>query len=177
MGHNCEKVLGRAKNQLGVPAAHKQENDYSCFYIILKGEVDQPLIEGTSKNLQIQLTIDHPVFEGDSEQTLEALDPNTIVSGMDVTMYHPEVDSSEWEGLAQQAVDAFGLEPMTSSSTDVSPFDETRMLGNYNGPSTFNGRETEYSIIIFLPVEGSELPEPDMPLYIDVTLCYMPSVA
>lgn len=125
-----------------------EEYGYSYFYITLTGELDQPLVEGASEYLQISLTIDHPVFTSDSEQTLEALDPATIVAGVDAMMYHPEVDPSEWEGLAQQAIDAFGLEPITSSSTDVSPFDENRMLGNYTGPSTFNGQATEYMVIM-----------------------------
>lgn len=119
------------------------------------------------------MTIDHPVFTSDSEQTLEALDPATIVTGVDAMMYHPEVDPSEWEGLAQQAIDAFGLEPMTSSSTDVSPFDENRMLGNYIGPSTFNGREAEYMIIISSSGEDGDLSEPDKPLFIDVSLFFI----
>ena len=150
-----------------------EENDYSYFFITLTGELEQPLIEGTSESIQISLTIDQPVFTSDSERTLETLDPATIVTGVDVTMYHPEVDSSEWEGLAQQAVDAFGLEPMTSSSTAPSPFDETRMLGNYSGPTTFNGQATEYLVIISLMDEGFDIPEPDMPLYVDVALFYV----
>lgn len=150
-----------------------EEYGYSYFYITLTGELDQPLVEGASEYLQISLTIDHPVFTSDSEQTLEALDPATIVTGVDAMMYHPEVDPSEWEGLAQQAIDAFGLEPMTSSSTDVSPFDETRMLGNYIGPSTFNGQEAEYMIIISSSREGGDLPEPDKPLFIDVSLFFI----
>lgn len=150
-----------------------EENDYSYFFITLTGELEQPLIEGTSESIQISMTIDQPVFTSDSEQTLETLDPATIVTGVDVVMYHPEVDSSEWEGLAQQAVDAFGLEPMTSSSTEPSPFDETRMLGNYSGPTTFNGQATEYSVIISLMDEGFDIPEPDMPLYVDVALFYV----
>ncbi|OUN47021.1 hypothetical protein B5G20_06425 [Collinsella sp. An7] len=150
-----------------------EEYGYSYFYITLTGELNQPLVEGASEYLQISLTIDHPVFTSDSEQTLEALDPATIVTGVDAMMYHPEVDPSEWEGLAQQAIDAFGLEPMTSSSTDVSPFDENRMLGNYTGPSTFNGQEAEYMIIISSSREGGDLPEPDKPLFIDVSLFFI----
>lgn len=147
-----------------------EEYDYSYFYITLIGEVDQPLVEGASKSMQIHLSIDNPVFTSDSEQTLETLDPATIVTATDVMMYHPEVDSSEWEGLAQQTIDAFGLEPMTRSSTAPSPFDETRMLGNYSGPTTFNGQATEYLVIISLTDEGFDIPDPDMPLYIDVSL-------
>ena len=104
---------------------------------------------------------------------MEALDPATIVTGVDAMMYHPEVDPSEWEGLAQQAIDAFGLEPMTSSSTDVSPFDENRMLGNYTGPSTFNGQATEY-MVIMSTIESDDLPVSGMPLYIDVSLFFLP---
>ncbi|MBM6682432.1 hypothetical protein [Collinsella intestinalis] len=150
-----------------------EEYGYSYFYITLTGELDQPLVEGASEYLQISLTIDHPVFTSDSEQTLEALDPATIVTGVDAMMYHPEVDPSEWEGLAQQAIDAFGLEPMTSSSTDVSPFDENRMLGNYTGPSTFNGQATEY-MVIMSTIESDDLPVSGMPLYIDVSLFFLP---
>lgn len=150
-----------------------EEYDYSYFFITLTGELEQPLIEGTSESIQISLTIDQPVFTSDSERTLETLDPATIVMGVDVTMYHPEVDSSEWEGLAQQAVDAFGLEPMTRSSTEPSPFDETRMLGNYSGPTTFNGQTNEYMVFINLLGEDADIPDPDMPLYIDVALFYV----
>ena len=150
-----------------------EEYDYSYFFITLTGELEQPLIEGTSESILISLTINQPVFTSDSERTLETLDPATIVSGVDVTMYHPEVNSSEWEGLAQQAVDAFGLESMTSSSTEPAPFDETRMLGIYTGPTTFNGQTNEYMVLINLLGEDADIPDPDMPLYIDVALFYV----
>lgn len=64
---------------------------------------------------------------------------------------------------------------MTSSDTGPSPFDETRMLGNYSGPATFNGTDTQYFIMVAKNQEVTG--DPDMPLYIDVNLFYVSAYA
>ncbi|WP_297035326.1 hypothetical protein [uncultured Enorma sp.] len=154
----------------------EDEMGYSYLFVTLSGKPDEIPLADVGETVTVSFTIEAPQFEeGAEEQTVDTLAEDTMLTGVDIVMSHADVDSSEYEALAQQAVDAFGLSPMTSSDTGPSPFDETRMLGNYTGPAAFNGTDTEYLIVVSNSPEVTG--DPDMPLYIDVNLFYVSAYA
>ena len=148
-----------------------EDGSYRYLNLNFRGAPGDVPVDGASDEVLVALTVEAPEFEEDAEeQGLDSLAEDAMPTGVDVVMFHPEADAGQYEALAQQTVEALGLEPFTEGSTDTSPFDETRMLGNYRGPNTANGAETEYMVMVTSNEELSG--DPEFPLYVDVSLFY-----
>lgn len=141
-----------------------QGDGYSYLYTVFSGTPEDNPFEGASEAVSINLTVEFPEFEdGASEGTYETLAEGTMPNGYDVTLYYADVDSSEYESLARGVADTVGLGEFTESSVGPSPFDETRMLGNFFGNDTFRGSDCEWLITITKSTSDS-LPDPEKPL-------------
>ena len=148
----------------------EEESGYSYYIAGFTGTPSDIPVPDVADTVFVQLTVEYAQFaEGAEEQNLSSLVEGTTLTSCYLDFYHTDVDPSAYEGIAQQVIDALGLEPMTSSSTEPSLFDETRMLGNYAGPATFLGSDTEYLIMIMKQSNGS-LPDPEKPLSVSVNL-------
>lgn len=153
----------------------EEESGYSYYIAGFTGTPSDIPVPDVADTVFIQLTVEYAQFaEGTEEQNLSSLAEGTTPTSCYLDFYHADADPSAYEGIAQQVIDALGLEPMTSSSTEPSPFDETRILGNYAGPTTFLGSESEYLIMIAKYSQGS-LPDPEKPLSVSVNLFWTPS--
>lgn len=158
------------------PEYFEGEPGYTYFTFSCFGKPEDVPLPDVSETVQIAFTVEQPQFTDDAdEKTLDMLAEGTMTTSVDLIMYHADVDPSEYEGLANQAVEALGLNPISEGSTEPSPFDETRMLGYYSGPITAMGTETEYGIMVLSSPDSAV--DPDMPLIIDIALFYLSPAA
>lgn len=140
--------------------------DITYYFLNFQGTPEDNPVEGSSEAVGISFTVENPVLqEGETEYTLETIDPETTVTSFTVGFYLPEADSSEYEDMAARVAEAVGLPAFTD--TYVGDFAGTgRIVGNFTYPDSFKGTETESMLIISPASDPESLPDPDMPLFV-----------
>ena len=140
--------------------------DITFYFSNFEGTPESNPVEGSDETVQVSFTYENPaLLEGETECSLETIDPSTVPTGVVIGFYLPEADSSEYETIARSVGDAVGLPAFTDSYVG-DPFETGRVIGNFTYPDTFKGQETE-SMLIVSPSSNPELlPNPDMPLYV-----------
>lgn len=142
--------------------------DVVYYMLSFQGTPEDNPLEGSDETVNIGLTVENPALqEGETEYTLETIDPETLPTGFDVSFHLPEADPSEYEALATTLADAVGLGTFTSSYVGDA-FGTGRVLGNFDYVDTYKGVECTSMVIVSPTSEGnvSTLPNPDMPLLI-----------
>ena len=140
--------------------------DIVYYFSYFEGTPESNPVEGSDETVQVSFTYENPaLLEGETECSLETIDPSTVPTGVVIGFYLPEADSSEYETIARSVGDAVGLPAFTDSYVG-DPFETGRMVGNFTYPDTFKGQETESMLIVSSSSNPESLPNPDMPLYV-----------
>ena len=151
----------------------QEEPHPDFYYLTFVGTPDDNPLADVDEHVYIDLSVENPSFdEGATEQTLESLADGTVPNGATFSFYHASADSSEYEGIAEQVIDAFGMTPMTSSTLTPFGIDDT-IVGNFSGASTAFGTDNEYTVSIMETSENVEIPNPDMTLGVSLSLFYV----
>lgn len=138
--------------------------DVTYYFSYFKGAPESNPVEGSDGTVQVSFTYENPaLLEGETECSLETIEPSTVPTGVVIGFYLPEADSSEYETIARSVGDAVGLPAFTDSYVG-DPFETGRMVGNFTYPDTFKGQETESMLIVSSSSNPELLPNPDMPL-------------
>lgn len=141
--------------------------DITFYFSNFEGTPESNPVEGSDETVQVSFTYENPaLLEGETECSLETIDPSTVPTGVVIGFYLPEADSSEYEAIARSVGDAVGL-PAFTDSTVGDPFETGRVIGNFTYPDTFKGQEIESMLIIGVATSPESLPNPDMPLYVN----------
>lgn len=140
--------------------------DITFYFSYFEGAPESNPVEGSDETVQISFTYENPaLLEGETECSLETIDPSTVPTGVVIGFYLPEADSSEYETIARSVGDAVGLPAFTDSYVG-DPFETGRIIGNFTYPDTFKGQETESMLIVSPSSNPESLPNPDMPLFV-----------
>ena len=140
--------------------------DIVYYFSYFEGTPESNPVEGSDETVQVSFTYENPaLLEGETECSLETIEPSTVPTGVVIGFYLPEADSSEYETIARSVGDAVGLPAFTDSYVG-DPFETGRMVGNFTYPDTFKGQETESMLIVSSSSNPESLPNPDMPLYV-----------
>lgn len=140
--------------------------DVTFYFNYFEGTPESNPVEGSDETVQVSFTYENPaLLEGETECSLETIDPSTVPTGVVIGFYLPEADSSEYETIARSVGDAVGLPAFTDSYVG-DPFETGRIVGNFTYPDTFKGQETESMLIVSSSSNPESLPNPDMPLYV-----------
>ena len=138
--------------------------DVTFYFNNFEGTPESNPVEGSDETVRVSFTYENPaLLEGETECSLETIDPSTVPTGVTIGFYLPEADSSEYETIARSVGDAVGL-PAFTDSTVGDPFETGRIVGNFTYPDTFKGQETESMLIVSSSSNPESLPNPDMPL-------------
>lgn len=138
--------------------------DVTFYFNNFEGTPESNPVEGSDETVRVSFTYENPaLLEGETECSLETIDPSTVPTGVTIGFYLPEADSSEYETIARSVGDAVGL-PAFTDSTVGDPFETGRVIGNFTYPDTFKGQETESMLIVSSSSNPESLPNPDMPL-------------
>lgn len=140
--------------------------DIVYYFSYFEGTPESNPVKESDETVQVSFTYENPaLLEGETECSLETIEPSTVPTGVVIGFYLPEADSSEYETIARSVGDAVGLPAFTDSYVG-DPFETGRMVGNFTYPDTFKGRETESMLIISVATSPESLPNPDMPLFV-----------
>ena len=140
--------------------------DITFYFSYFEGAPESNPVEGSDETVQISFTYENPaLLEGETECSLETIDPSTVPTGVVIGFYLPEADSSEYETIARSVGDAVGLPAFTDSYVG-DPFETGRIIGNFTYPDTFKGQEIESMLLISSSSNPESLPNPDMPLFV-----------
>ena len=138
--------------------------DVTFYFNNFEGTPESNPVEGSDETVRVSFTYENPaLLEGETECSLETIDPSTVPTGVTIGFYLPEADSSEYETIARSVGDAVGLPAFTDSYVG-DPFETGRIVGNFTYPDTFKGQETESMLIVSSSSNPESLPNPDMPL-------------
>ena len=140
--------------------------DIVYYFSYFEGTPESNPVEGSDETVQVSFTYENPaLLEGETECSLETIEPSTVPTGVVIGFYLPEADSSEYETIARSVGDAVGLPAFTDSYVG-DPFETGRIVGNFTYPDTFKGQETESMLIVSSSSNPESLPNPDMPLFV-----------
>ena len=140
--------------------------DITYYFSYFEGTPESNPVEESDGTVQVSFTYENPaLLEGETECSLETIEPSTVPTGVVIGFYLPEADSSEYETIARSVGDAVGLPAFTDSYVG-DPFETGRMVGNFTYPDTFKGQETESMLIVSSSSNPELLPNPDMPLFV-----------
>ena len=138
--------------------------DITYYFSYFEGTPESNPVEESDGTVQVSFTYENPaLLEGETECSLETIEPSTVPTGVVIGFYLPEADSSEYETIARSVGDAVGLPAFTDSYVG-DPFETGRIVGNFTYPDTFKGQETESMLIVSSSSNPESLPNPDMPL-------------
>ena len=140
--------------------------DITFYFSYFEGTPENNPVKESDETVQVSFTYENPaLLEGETECSLETIDPSTVPTGVVIGFYLPEADSSEYETIARSVGDAVGLPAFTDSYVG-DPFETGRIVGNFTYPDTFKGQETESMLIVSSSSNPESLPNPDMPLFV-----------
>ena len=140
--------------------------DITFYFSYFEGAPESNPVEGSDETVWVSFTYENPaLLEGETECSLETIEPSTVPTGVVIGFYLPEADSSEYETIARSVGDAVGLPAFTDSYVG-DPFETGRIVGNFTYPDTFKGQETESMLIVSPSSNPESLPNPDMPLFV-----------
>ena len=141
------------------------DEESAYFSAAFAGAPEGNPVEGADKTVTLNVFLSEPSFqEGATEFTLQTLAEDAAPNGFDVFFYFPEVDPSEYEGLARKVADAAGLGAFVDSYVGDAPFSEGRQVGNFSAEGSFNGTEAQCLFVVSPAEDTSAVPNPDAPL-------------
>ena len=140
--------------------------DIVYYFSYFEGTPESNPVKESDETVQVSFTYENPaLLEGETECSLETIEPSTVPTGVVIGFYLPEADSSEYETIARSVGDAVGLPAFTDSYVG-DPFETGRVIGNFTYPDTFKGQEIESMLIVSSSSNPESLPNPDMPLFV-----------
>ena len=124
------------------------DEESAYFGATFEGAPEENPVEGADETVSLDIFLSEPAFqEGTTEYTLDALAADAAPNGFDVFFYFPEVDSSEYEGLARKVADAAGLGAFTDSYVGEAPFGEG-FVGNFSTEGSFKGTDALCTLVV-----------------------------
>lgn len=142
----------------------EEQSGYRYCETTFSGQPADNPFEGSDPTVNITVTVEDPVFvDGAEDLGYETLAEGTLPTGYTVWLSYTERDPSEYEAVARQVADTLGLGAFTESTVGPSPFDETRILGNFSADDTYFGTPTTHLISMTVYPDNMTL-NPDAPL-------------
>lgn len=166
-----ERPMGEIADDLALLGFEQTSEHYdeesAFFTATFEGAPASNPVQGADSTVTLDVFLSEPAFrEGVDEFTLQNLAEDAAPNGFDVFFYFPEVDSSEYEGLARKVADAAGLGAFTDSYVGDAPFSEGREVGNFAVVGSFNGTEAQCMLVVSRFEGEDAVPNPDAPLVV-----------